>query len=120
MHCTEAGCSPFRRHNKDAELMKGAFPLLVEKCDHFQGMQMMHDVPTFGGFPHVFLTSFCDEFLKASTLKFSFILGVGPNHAGIDNFLDTKKTINNASCFQSFHQLPDITFPILNYPGGLR
>ncbi|KAG1876267.1 hypothetical protein F4604DRAFT_688516 [Suillus subluteus] len=83
MHCTEAGWSPFRRHNKvlvlssclvvfvilpqDTELMKGAFPLLVENCDPFLGMQMMHDVPTFGGFPHAFLTSFCDE------LNFSFI-----------------------------------------------
>ncbi|KAG2036765.1 hypothetical protein BDR03DRAFT_958860 [Suillus americanus] len=80
---------------------------------------MMHDIPTFWSFSHAFPTSLCDEFLKASTLSFHFIMGAAPNHAGIDNFLD-KKTINNALCLQSLHQLSDITFPILNYPGGLR
>ncbi|KAG2028302.1 tubulin domain-containing protein [Suillus americanus] len=115
---TEAGWSVgqdlFRRCNEDTELMEGAFRLLVENCDNFQGLQMMHDTPTFGGFSHAFLTSFRDEFLKASTLNFSFLSGADPNHAGIDNFLDTKRIINDALCLQSLHQLSDITFPILN------
>jgi hypothetical protein len=94
--------------------MEGAFRLLVENCDNFQGLQMMHDTPTFGGFSHAFLTSFRDEFLKASTLNFSFLSGTDPNHTGIDNFLSTKRIINDALCLQSLHQLSDITFPILN------
>ncbi|KAG1823518.1 uncharacterized protein BJ212DRAFT_686892 [Suillus subaureus] len=57
---TEAGWGVdqglFRRYNKDTELMEGAFPLLVENCDHFQGMQIMHDASTLGGFSHAFLT----------------------------------------------------------------
>ncbi|KAG1824274.1 Misato segment II tubulin-like domain-containing protein [Suillus variegatus] len=104
----------FQRYNEDTELMEGAFRLLVENCDNFQGLQMMHDTPSFGGFSHAFLTSFRDEFLKASTLNFSFLSGADPNHAGIDNFLDTKRIINDALCLQSLHQLSDITFPILN------
>ncbi|KAG1885650.1 Misato segment II tubulin-like domain-containing protein, partial [Suillus subluteus] len=118
LESTEAGWSVgqdlFRRYNEDTELMEGAFRLLVENCDNFQGLQMMHDIPTFGGFSHAFLTSFRDEFLKASTLNFSFLSGADPNHAGIDNFLDTKRIINDALCLQSLHQLSDITFPILN------
>ncbi|KAG1867812.1 Misato segment II tubulin-like domain-containing protein [Suillus subalutaceus] len=118
LESTEAGWSVgqdlFRRYNEDTELMEGAFRLLVENCDNFQGLQMMHDMPTFGGFSHAFLTSFRDEFLKASTLNFSFLSGADPNHAGIDNFLDTKRIINDALCLQSLHQLSDITFPILN------
>ncbi|KAG1773689.1 Misato segment II tubulin-like domain-containing protein [Suillus placidus] len=115
---TEAGWSVgqdlFRRYNEDTELMEGAFRLLVENCDNFQGLQMMHDTSTFGGFSHAFLTSFRDEFLKASSLNFSFLSGADPNHAGIDNFLDTKRIINDALCLHSLHQLSDITFPILN------
>jgi hypothetical protein len=54
--------------------------------DHFlQGLQMMHDTATFGGFSHSFLTSFRDEFLKASVLNFSFLSGADPNHTDIDN-----------------------------------
>lgn len=104
----------FRRYNEDTELMEGAFRLLVENCNNFQGLQMMHDTPTFGGFSHAFLTSFRDEFLKASTLNFSFLSGADPNHTGIDNFIETKRIINDALCLQSLHQLSDITFPILN------
>jgi hypothetical protein len=118
LESTEAGWSVgqdlFRRYNEDTELMEGAFRLLVENCDNFQGLQMMHDTPTFGGFSHAFLTSFRDEFLKASTLNFSFLSGADPNHTGIDNFLNTKRIINDALCLQSLHQLSDITFPILN------
>ncbi|KAG2078653.1 tubulin nucleotide-binding domain-like protein [Suillus decipiens] len=113
LESTEAGWSVgqdlFRRYNGDTELMEGAFRLLVENCDNFQGLQMMHDTPTFGGFSHAFLTSFRDEFIKASTLNFSFLSGADPNHAGIDN-----RIINDALCLQSLHQLSDITFPILN------
>jgi len=86
--------------------MEGAFRLLVENCDNFQvgplsydcwssadlpfcrllqGLQMMHDTVTFGGFSHSFLTSFRDEFHKASVLNFSFLSGADPNHTGIDN-----------------------------------
>ncbi|KAG2044252.1 Misato segment II tubulin-like domain-containing protein [Suillus americanus] len=105
----------FRRYNEDTELMEGAFRLLVENCDNFQGLQMMHDTSTFGGFSHAFLTSFRDEFLKASTLNFSFLSGADPNHAGIDNVSECTFTIvNDALCLQSLHQLSDITFPILN------
>ncbi|KAG1750528.1 Misato segment II tubulin-like domain-containing protein [Suillus paluster] len=118
MESTEAGWSVgqelFRRYNEDTELMEGAFRLLVENCDNFQGLQMMHDTATFGGFSHAFLTSFRDEFLKASTLNFSFLSNADPNHAGIDNSLDTKRIINDALCLQSLHQLSDITFPVLN------
>ncbi|KAG1826205.1 Misato segment II tubulin-like domain-containing protein [Suillus subaureus] len=89
LESTEAGWSVgqdlFRRYNEDTELMEGALRLLVENCDNFQGLQMMHDTPTFGGFSHAFLTSFRDEFLKASTLNFSFLSGADPNHACIDN-----------------------------------
>ncbi|KAG1751844.1 Misato segment II tubulin-like domain-containing protein [Suillus lakei] len=119
LESTEAGWSVgqelFRRYNEDTELMEGAFRLLVENCDNFQGLQMMHDTPTFGGFSHAFLTSFRDECLKASTLNFSFLSGADPNHAGIDNVSERAFTIiNDALCLQSLHQLSDITFPILN------
>ncbi|KAG0698563.1 Misato segment II tubulin-like domain-containing protein [Suillus ampliporus] len=118
LESTEAGWSVgqelFRRYNEETELMEGAFRLLVENCDNFQGLQMMHDTATFGGFSHAFLTFFRDEFLKASTLNFSFLSGADPNHAGIDNSLDTKRIINDALCLQSLHQLSDITFPIFN------
>ncbi|KAG2091345.1 uncharacterized protein F5147DRAFT_723891, partial [Suillus discolor] len=96
----------------DTELMEGAFRLLVENCDNFQGLQMVHDTPSFGwggGGSHAFLTSFRDEFLKAFMLNFSFSSGTDPNHGGINNII-----INDALCLQSLHQLSDITFPILH------
>ncbi|KAJ8584484.1 tubulin nucleotide-binding domain-like protein [Rhizopogon salebrosus TDB-379] len=104
----------FRRYDEETELMEGAFRLLVENCNNFQGLQMMHDTATFGGFLHSFLTSFRDEFLKASVLNFSFLSGADPNHTDIDNSFDTKRIINDALCLQSLHQLSDITFPILH------
>jgi hypothetical protein len=51
--------------------MEGGFRLLVENRDNFQGLQMMHDTLTSGGFSHTFPTSFRDEFPKASTLNIS-------------------------------------------------
>ncbi|KAG2139792.1 Misato segment II tubulin-like domain-containing protein [Suillus bovinus] len=114
LESTEAGWSVgqdlFRRYNEDTELMEGAFRLLVENCDNFQ-VDSFHAISGYSlrlandagyallrGFSHAFLTAFRDE----------------PNHAGIDNFLDTKRIINDALCLQSLHQLSDIAFPILN------
>ncbi|OAX33636.1 tubulin nucleotide-binding domain-like protein [Rhizopogon vinicolor AM-OR11-026] len=105
----------FRRYDEETELMDGAFRLLVENCDNFQGLQMMHDTATFGGFSHAFMTSFRDEFLKASVLNFSFLSGADPNHAGIDNVSGCSSLlVNDALCLQSLYQLSDITFPILH------
>ncbi|KAG2129247.1 uncharacterized protein EDB93DRAFT_1108718 [Suillus bovinus] len=57
--------------------------------------------------------------IQASPLKFGSMSSADQNHVGIDNFLNTKKIINDGLCLQSLHQPSDITFP-LNHPNCLR
>ena len=104
--------------------MEGSLRRLVEDCDniqvsicyldvasipnHFQGLQMINDTDTFGGFLSSFLASFRDEYLKLPSLVFPLMAGVVSQTPDWDNV-----------------SLIDLTLPLLLTPhtaqtSGLR
>ncbi|KAI0920356.1 hypothetical protein AcV5_010118 [Taiwanofungus camphoratus] len=102
----------FGRHNADASLMEEPFRLFVEECDTLQGIQVMNDTATFGGFTDSFLTAFRDEFPKLPCLTFSILSRAFPGPSGPDDDLGTRKAINDALCLQSLDELSTLSVPI--------
>lgn len=103
----------FRQYDKDVELMEGPMRLVIEECDNFQGVQMMHDAATFGSFSHSMLRSFREEHRKASIMTFALLSEVIPNTAEIGYVPHTKRIINDTLCLQGLYELCDLTVPVL-------
>lgn len=103
----------FRQYDKDVELMEGPVRLAIEECDNFQGVQMMHDTATFGGFSHAMLRSFREEHRKTSIMTFALLSDVMPNMAETGYVPYTRGIINDSLCLQSLHELCDLTVPVL-------
>lgn len=103
----------FRRYDKDVELMEGPMRLVIEECDNFQGVQMMHDTATFGGFSHAMLRYFREEHRKTSIMIFALLSEVMPNMAEIGYVPHTKKIINDSLCLQGLYELCNLTVPVL-------
>ncbi|KIM70065.1 hypothetical protein SCLCIDRAFT_502924 [Scleroderma citrinum Foug A] len=103
----------FRRYDGNTELMEGPLRLLIEECDNFQGVQMMYDTTTFGGFSHALLRSFRDEYRKATVMVFSVLSDIVPSNAEMGYVPHTRKIVNDALCLQGLYELCDLTIPIL-------
>ncbi|KAI6048054.1 tubulin domain-containing protein [Pisolithus marmoratus] len=103
----------FRQYDKDVELMEGPMRLTIEECDNFQGVQMMHDTATFGGFSHAMLRSFREEHPKTSIMTFALLSEDMPNMTQIGNVPHTRRIINDSFCLQSLYELCDLAVPIL-------
>ncbi|OBZ75032.1 Protein dml-1 [Grifola frondosa] len=95
----------FLQYNLDKALMEDSFRLFVEECDHLQGIQMMSDNTTFGGFTDSFLTIFRDEFPKVPSLTFSFLSSYIPGSIDVDDMQGLRAVINDALCLHSLHSL---------------
>ncbi|KIK97683.1 hypothetical protein PAXRUDRAFT_135797 [Paxillus rubicundulus Ve08.2h10] len=106
----------FRRYDEDTELMEGSLRLLIEDCHNFQGVQMIQDVPTFGGFSHSLLTAFRDEYPKATILSFACLSNIAPNDVNLGNSLQIKQVLNDGLSMRSLGELCDLTAPILPPP----
>ncbi|KAL4067291.1 Misato segment II tubulin-like domain-containing protein [Scleroderma yunnanense] len=103
----------FKRYDENTELMDGPLRLLIEECDNFQGVQMMNDTATFGGFSHALLRSFRDEYRKATVMAFSVLSDIMPLSAEIGYVPHTRKIINDGLCLQGLSELCDLAIPIL-------
>ncbi|KAH7886241.1 Misato segment II tubulin-like domain-containing protein [Phlebopus sp. FC_14] len=103
----------FQRYDEDTELMDSSLRLLIENCDNFQGMQMTHDMPTFGGFSHELLTSFRDEHPKATIMSFAGLSDLMPSNVDLGDSFQTKQVLNDSICLTSLTGLCDLTIPVL-------
>ncbi|KAF8846005.1 tubulin nucleotide-binding domain-like protein [Paxillus ammoniavirescens] len=106
----------FRRYDEDTELMEGPLRLLIEDCHNFQGMQMIQDMSTFGGFSSSFLTAFRDEYPKATILSFACLSNIAPNDVNLENSSQIKQVLNDSLSMRSLSELCDLTAPILPPP----
>lgn len=85
--------------------MDDSFRFFVEECDslqvrfvsrsreyadleNVQGLQIMNDTTTFGGFTHSFLTAFRDEFMKLPCWTFSMLSDCIPSTLNVDDVCD--------------------------------
>jgi len=79
------GKEEFERYDQDADLMEESFRLFVEECDNLQGIQVMNDTATFGGFTDSFLNAVRDELPKLPCLSFPILSNAVPGIIDIDD-----------------------------------
>ncbi|PCH42910.1 tubulin nucleotide-binding domain-like protein [Wolfiporia cocos MD-104 SS10] len=113
------GRETFERHDHastdtalDTSLMEDSFRLSVEECDHLQGIQVLNETATFGGFIDAFLTSFRDEFPKLACLSFPLLSNSAPRKTDADDDLSLRRTINDALCLRSLDTLASMSVPL--------
>ncbi|KII83792.1 hypothetical protein PLICRDRAFT_119052 [Plicaturopsis crispa FD-325 SS-3] len=100
----------FQRYDEDTELMDESLRPFVEECDSLQGIQVMHDISTFGSFTDAFLTAFRDEYTKLSSLSFPLLSDAIPGEIDADDVL--RKALNDAMCLRNLNELSSMNAPI--------
>ncbi|KAJ7776805.1 mtDNA inheritance protein Dml1 [Mycena maculata] len=106
-----AGHETFTRFDEDTGLMEGPFRLFLEECETIQGIQIIHDASTFGGFIDSFLTSLRDDFVKLPLLVWP-LLSDAPLSNTADDRRGTRKAINDALVLRSLSELSSMNIPI--------
>ncbi|PIL25907.1 hypothetical protein GSI_11660 [Ganoderma sinense ZZ0214-1] len=101
----------FQKYDSDHDLMENELRAFVEECDGLQGLQLMSDCVTFGGFTDAFLTAFRDEFPKLPSLAFSF-LSDASNALVTTEEPRAANALNDALCIRSFENLSTLNVPI--------
>jgi len=102
--------------------MEESLRSFAEECDLLQGIQLTHDIPTFGGFVDSFLVSFRDEFPKLSILAFPLLSDALSSSLDLDDHRGRRKALNDALCLRSLNELVEMNVPIqspLTWPGRL-
>ncbi|RDB18272.1 Protein dml-1 [Hypsizygus marmoreus] len=106
------GQALFSRYDEDHALMDGSLRLFFEECDSPQGLQVMNDTATFGGFINSFLTSVHDEHAKLPCLVFPLLSDAVSRHIDVDDYQGTKKAVNDALYLRSLNDFASMTVPI--------
>ncbi|KAF9446263.1 tubulin nucleotide-binding domain-like protein [Macrolepiota fuliginosa MF-IS2] len=102
----------FWRYNEDNDLMDTSIRLFLEECDNIQGVQLINDVSTFGGFSEVLLTQLKDEFMNVPTFAFP-ILSTGAFHeVDIEDNRGTCQVINEALYLRGVAEHATLSIPI--------
>ncbi|EMD35050.1 hypothetical protein CERSUDRAFT_107070 [Gelatoporia subvermispora B] len=107
-----AGREEFAHHDLETSLMEDNLRQFVEECDALQGIQLMHDTASFGGFTNGFLTAFRDEFFKLPCLAFPLLSSSIPGSVDQDNVLGIRKALNDALCLRGLNELCNLSVPL--------
>ncbi|KAJ3476453.1 hypothetical protein NLI96_g11147 [Meripilus lineatus] len=105
------GRDTFKRYDEEISLMEGSFRVFVEECDSLQGLQVMNDTTSFGGFTHSLITSFRDEFTKTSCFTFPILSSSVPGLIEADDAIGIRKALNDALFLRSLDELSTICIP---------
>ncbi|KAK2463884.1 hypothetical protein APHAL10511_004056 [Amanita phalloides] len=108
------GSELFSRYNEDTSLMEDSVRLFLEECDHFQGLHVVSDVDTFGGFTSAFLTTFRDEFSRASSLVVPILSCSSFHFAGTPDARASRAVVNDAYYLRSLSEFASMSVPILS------
>ncbi|KAF8131640.1 Misato segment II tubulin-like domain-containing protein [Boletus edulis] len=111
-----ASSAAFSRYDDNVELMDGSLRLLVEDCNNLQGVQMIQDTSTFGGFSNSLLCAFREEHPKATIMSFSCLSSMSPLHANIGDSSQVMRVLNDTLSLRSVAEFCDLTIPILPPP----
>ncbi|PFH48792.1 hypothetical protein AMATHDRAFT_64624 [Amanita thiersii Skay4041] len=109
----DGGMDLFARFNEETSLMEDSFRQLLEESDYFQGLHVVNDVDTFGGFTNALLTAFRDEFSKMPTLTIPLLSSALPTWTGT-NTQATTMIINEALYLRSLSEISSMNLPILD------
>ncbi|KAJ3573277.1 hypothetical protein NP233_g2520 [Leucocoprinus birnbaumii] len=103
----------FRQYNKasDNDLMDTSVRLFLEESDSIQGVHLMTDVTTFGGFSDALMVQLEDEFLKTPTVAFP-ILSANTAHADTDDAQSIRRILNEALYLRSLREHATLSIPI--------
>ncbi|KDR78071.1 hypothetical protein GALMADRAFT_245054 [Galerina marginata CBS 339.88] len=107
------GQESFSRFNEESELMDGTLRLFVEDCDNIQGIQIMNDTETFGGFMSSFLASFRDEYHKLPSFTFPVLSGAMSSNSDNDETKNARQLVNEALYLRTLNEFSSINIPIL-------
>ncbi|KAF8225980.1 tubulin nucleotide-binding domain-like protein [Tricholoma matsutake] len=102
----------FFRYNEDTALMEGSFRLFLEECDSLQGIQIMNDTSSFGGFINSFIVALRDESVKLPCLVFPLLSDAVSRHNDVHDNKSMRKIINDALYLRSLHELVSMSVPI--------
>ncbi|KAF8639297.1 hypothetical protein AX17_001608 [Amanita inopinata Kibby_2008] len=108
----KGGSDLFSRYNQDTSFMDDSVRLFLEECDYFQGLQVINDVETFGGFTNSLLTTFRDEFSKTSSLVIPFLSDALHSLPGITEANARRKILNDALYLRSLSELSSMNIPL--------
>ncbi|KAI0717734.1 tubulin nucleotide-binding domain-like protein [Cerioporus squamosus] len=104
----------FHRHEAEHEILENDVRLFVEECDQLQGIQLMNDTATFGGFTDAFLTALRDELPKIPSITFPLLSSASYSLVSADEHAEAMKAINDALCIRGLEGLSTISVPIQN------
>lgn len=107
-----AGKDVFERHVSETDLMEESLRQFIEECDNIQGLQVINDTGSFGGFTNAFLTSFRDDFPKLPCLAFPLLSSAVSSGLDPENDLAMRKVVNDALFINSLDGLATMTVPI--------
>ncbi|KAF5340043.1 hypothetical protein D9611_012424 [Ephemerocybe angulata] len=105
------GQDTFRRYNEDNELMEGSVRLFLEECDALQGIHVINDCGTFGGFTASFLTAFEDDYRKTPAIVVPLLSGLDQD-LNVNDGLLIRGAIADALCLRSLYDLASLSLPI--------
>lgn len=80
-----------------------------------QGIQILNDITTFGGFIDGFLAHFKDEYSKLPSITFPTLTIGFQDSLEVENFtqeFETRRLLNEALCLRNFNESSSITVPI--------
>ncbi|KAG6907553.1 hypothetical protein DXG01_008539 [Tephrocybe rancida] len=97
---------------QDDALMEGSLRLFLEECDSPQGLQIMNDTSTFGGFIHSFLTSFRDQYTKLPCLVVPLLSNGTSGELHVDDAIGIKNVVNDALYLRSLNEIASMSIPI--------
>ncbi|KAF8634727.1 hypothetical protein AX15_000741 [Amanita polypyramis BW_CC] len=104
----------FSRYNENNSLMEDSVRLFLEECDYFQGLHVVNDVDTFGGFTNSFLTAFRDDLSKASSLAVPVLSGASFDLPDVSDPQATRSIINDALYVRSLSEIASMCLPVGN------
>ncbi|KAI0742723.1 tubulin nucleotide-binding domain-like protein [Daedaleopsis nitida] len=102
----------FLRHEAEHDLMENEWRAFVEECDNLQGVQVINDCTTFGGFTDAFLTALRDDLPKMPSLALPLLSTASRVLVNADDQPLAMKAINDALCMRSLESLSTMITPI--------
>ncbi|KAI0632877.1 tubulin domain-containing protein [Trametes polyzona] len=102
----------FANYEHEHEVMENDVRFFVEECDALQGIQVLSDCATFGGFTDAFLTAFRDEYPKMPSLAFPLLSDASNVTVHAEEEQNAMKALNDALCIRSLETTSTISVPV--------
>ncbi|KAI0759132.1 tubulin nucleotide-binding domain-like protein [Fomes fomentarius] len=102
----------FLKHEAEHELVENEVRLFVEECDNLQGIQIINDCATFGGFTDAFLTVLRDDLPKSASITFPLLSNASIKLVSADGQLEAMNALNDALCMRGLENMSTLNVPV--------